>query len=88
MFILLTKTCMASVAFLYPIFAVFVHALEAGLYSYSVYGQTSSDLIDPDHQVHGPPWYITKNCNVAFKKSNITYCQQAKSQFIVMTLML
>ena len=38
-------------------------------------------MSDPEHPQPGPPWYITKNCNVAHDSDNIGYCQQAKSGF-------
>ena len=88
MFIMLTKSCMISVAFFYPIFALVVNLLEVGLYGYSIYGQTSPDLINSQHLNHGPPWYITKSCSVAFRRGNVGYCLQAKSQFAVMCVLL
>jgi len=62
--------------------------VKAGLFAYSIYGQTAPDTIDPQQENHGPPWYIKHSCSVSYYKSNVGYCQQAKSQFFVMVIML
>jgi hypothetical protein len=72
---------------LFPVLSVLIHGLELGLYSYSVFGQTSPDTLDPKHSNPGPPWYITKSCSVAVLKSNVGYCQQAKASFFVAVFM-
>lgn len=88
MFILLLKSVLVPMHVLFPIFAFLIHAVEVGLWAYSVYAQTSPDTIDPVHKNHGPPWYITKSCSVAFKKENIGFCKQAKASFYITAVML
>jgi len=88
MFILLVKSVLVPLHVLYPILSFLMHALEVGLYAYSVYGQTAPDTIDPKHSNPGPPWYITKSCSVAALKSNTGFCQQAKGAFFVTVFML
>jgi hypothetical protein len=88
MFIMLVKALLLYLHTLYPILSLGVHALEVGLWAYSVYGQSSPDMSDPKSPQPGPAWYITKNCNVAFKKSNVGFCQQAKASFYVAVFML
>lgn len=88
MFIMLVKALLLALHILYPIISVFVHALEVGLWAYSVYGQTSPDTLDPQHINNGPPWYITKSCSVAHDQSNVGFCKQAKASFYVAVFML
>jgi hypothetical protein len=90
MFVLLLKSVLVPMHVLFPIFSLILHAAEVGIWSYSIYGQTSPDTIDTDPKRHanGPPWYITKSCSVAFKKGNIGFCQQAKASFFVSVVML
>jgi hypothetical protein len=71
-----------------PLLSVCLHGVLVGLYAYSVYGQTSPDLIDSAHRVNGPPWYITKSCDVAKDKRLVGYCQQAKASFAVTVILL
>ncbi|KAJ5169789.1 uncharacterized protein N7500_002572 [Penicillium coprophilum] len=40
------------------------------------------------HPQSGAPWYIAKNCSVAFRKSNVGYCMQAKALFAVTVIMI
>lgn len=87
-FILLVKVALLPLNVMFPAVSLLIHGLELGLYSYSTYGQTSPDMLDPKRPNPGPPWYITKSCNVAALKSNIGYCQQAKASFIVTVFML
>lgn len=88
MFILLVKTVLVPLHKLFPLLSLVIHALETGLYAFSVYGQTSSDTIDPKRSNNGPPWYITKPCSVAHFQKNVGFCQQAKSAFIVTVFLL
>ncbi|KAI1933153.1 hypothetical protein LOZ65_000362 [Ophidiomyces ophidiicola] len=45
-------------------------------------------MSDPKHPQPGAPWYITKNCKVAARPSNIGYCKQAKSGFACTIIMI
>jgi hypothetical protein len=87
MFILLLKATLVPMHVFYPIFSFVIHGLEIGLWGYSLYGQTSSDTLDPKGR-RNAPWYITKSCNVAYNKSNVGYCEQAKASFYVSIIML
>ena len=80
-FFLLVKTPMFFLKVFYPPLSVVIHTALLALYSVSAAFQAGSDKSDPDHLQSGPPWYITKNCNVAKFPSNIGYCKQAKSAF-------
>jgi len=88
MFIHLTKFTMFILHVCWPIFSLFIHLLLIGLWSYSIYGQTSPDTIDPTRENHGAPWYITKNCNISSSSEIKGYCMQAKSTFAVSVVML
>lgn len=66
-----------------PILSFIVHAACCALFAYSVSVQAMSDLSDPEHPQHGPPWFISKSCSVAHYEVNIPYCQQAKAAFAV-----
>ena len=88
MFLLLCESCMIFVHVLYPIISLVLHLVKVGLFAFSIYAQTAPDTIDPQHQNHGAPWYIKHPCSVSYYKSDIGYCQQAKSTFYVMMLML
>jgi Ca2+/Na+ antiporter len=81
MFLMLVKSIMYMLHVWPPILSAVVHAILIALYTVSVYYQASSDNSDPKHPSNGPVWYITKNCNVAFKKTNVHYCTQAKASF-------
>lgn len=72
----------------FPFLSLLVHSLLLALYAYSVHGQTAPDTIDPENQVNGPPWYITKSCSEAHDSSNEGFCQQAKASFYVTVFML
>jgi hypothetical protein len=87
MFILLIKSVLVPLHGFFPPVSVLIHAIEIGIYAFSIYGQTSPDTIDPKHINNGPPWYITKSCNVASLKSNIGFCKQAKAAFYVAVFM-
>ncbi|KAL1984085.1 hypothetical protein VTN96DRAFT_9585 [Rasamsonia emersonii] len=82
-FLLLTKAPMHVLRVFHPPLSAIVHGSLTALYIVSARFQAGSDMTDPRHPQPGPPWYITKNCNVAYYKSNIGYCQQAKSLFAV-----
>lgn len=80
-FIFLTKVPIHVLRFFYPPVSAFVHVVLCGLYIAAACFQGGSDTTDSRHPQHGPPWYITKPCNVAFSPTNIGYCQQAKALF-------
>jgi hypothetical protein len=80
---MLAKSLMHIMRVLYPILSIVIHGAEFAIWTFSVYGQTSGDTIDPDHMNPGPPWYITKNCNVSKLQTNVHYCLQAKASFYV-----
>lgn len=82
-FILLTKAVMFALHLFIPLLSVAVHALLAALFGYSISCQTASDTTDPQQPQNGPPWYITKSCNVAYYKKNVGYCEQAKATFAI-----
>ncbi|KAJ5393306.1 uncharacterized protein N7487_010947 [Penicillium crustosum] len=71
-----------------PPVAVVVHASLMVLYIVSAVYQAGSDMSDPKHPQPGAPWYIAKSCSVAFKKSNVGYCMQAKALFAVTVIMI
>ncbi|KAL1958193.1 hypothetical protein VTO42DRAFT_5048 [Malbranchea cinnamomea] len=81
MFFLLVKSTLFILNLFYPPFSIIVHIALVVLYSVSAAYQGGKDMSDPEHPQPGPPWYITKNCNVASDPNNIGYCQQAKSAF-------
>jgi hypothetical protein len=87
-FILIAKIMLIPMHFLYPALSFVIHGLETGLFAYSMYGQTSHDTLDPKHENNGLAWYITKSCNVAAKRNNIHYCQQAKATFYITVFLL
>ncbi|KAI9376008.1 hypothetical protein BJX61DRAFT_26142 [Aspergillus egyptiacus] len=87
-FILITKFPLHILHLLYPIVSVIVHTGLVIVYCISAAWQAGKDTSDPDHPQNGPPWYITKNCNVAFDSSNISYCRQAKSLFAVTVIII
>lgn len=88
MFLLLVKSVMFVLHTFMPLISLFVHALLLGLYSYSIHAQTAPDTIDPEHPANGPPWYITKSCDVTRDKSLVGFCQQAKGSFFLTVFML
>ena len=81
MFMLLVKSIMYMLHVFPPILSGLLHGVLLALYIVSVYYQASSDTTDPEHPQHGPPWYITKSCSVAFNPKNVHYCTQAKAAF-------
>ncbi|KIW02584.1 uncharacterized protein PV09_06034 [Verruconis gallopava] len=87
-FVLITKFILLPLHIMYPVISLVVYGLETGLFSYSIYGQTSHDTIDPNHENNGLPWYIAKSCSVAAKPSNVHYCQQAKATFYITVFLL
>lgn len=80
-FLLIAKVPTHLLRAFYPPLSVVIHGSLVALYMVSARFQAGSDTTDPQHPQPGPPWYITKNCNVAAHKSNIGYCQQAKALF-------
>ncbi|KAN0068858.1 hypothetical protein V8E54_013027 [Elaphomyces granulatus] len=86
-FILLGKLFMHILRLFVPPLSVILHAVLFSLFIVSTRYQAGSDMSDSRHPQPGPPWYITKNCNVAFSTSNIGYCQQAKSLFAVSVIL-
>lgn len=88
LFFLLTKTPMFVMHVFYPPLSILVHGICVLLYSIAAAFQAASDTSDPKHPQNGPPWYITKNCNVASLHTNINYCKQAKATFAIMIVMM
>jgi len=82
-FLHLTKCPMHVLRILYPPISVAIHGGLTALFVASVVFQAGSDTTDSTAPQRGPPWYITKSCSVAYYKSDIGYCQQAKSLFAV-----
>lgn len=87
-FFLIVKLPVHWMHLFYPPVAVSIHASLIILYLVSAIYQGGSDTSDPKHSQSGPPWYITKSCSVAYRKSNIPYCMQAKALFAVTILMM
>lgn len=87
-FFLITKLPTHWMNLFYPPVAVAVHASLIILYIVSAVYQAGSDTSDPKHPQPGAPWYISKSCSVAFKKSNVGYCMQAKALFAVTVVMM
>ena len=88
MFIMLVKGIMFITRVFPPLLSALIHAALTALYAYSVHGQVSKDLNDPEHPQNGPPWYITKSCSATFNPANVGYCQQAKATFAITIIML
>jgi hypothetical protein len=88
MFFYLIKTTMWLLKVFLPIFSLMLHTALLILWSYGLHMQTAPDTIDPAHQNHGAPWYITKSCNIVEDKLNRGYCMQAKSAFAVTVIMM
>ncbi|KAF7715412.1 Uncharacterized protein PECH_007906 [Penicillium ucsense] len=82
-FLLIVKFPVHCLHLFFPPIGAFIHGGIMILYIISARFQASSDTSDPKHPQPGAPWYIAKNCDVAAHKSNIHYCQQAKSLFAV-----
>ncbi|KAJ6126872.1 hypothetical protein N7523_002484 [Penicillium sp. IBT 18751x] len=72
----------------FPPIAAVVHGTIMVLWIVSARFQAGSDMSDPKHPQPGPPWYISKSCSVAAHKSNIPYCEQAKSLFAVSIILI
>jgi hypothetical protein len=87
-FFLITKLPVHWMHLFYPPIAVAVHAALIVLYVVSAVYQAGSDMSDPHHLQPGAPWYIAKSCSVAYRKSNIAYCMQAKSLFAVTVIIM
>ncbi|KAF2476379.1 uncharacterized protein BDR25DRAFT_252328 [Lindgomyces ingoldianus] len=88
MFVLLTKFTMFTVHAFWPLLSLIVHLALVALWAVSIHAQTAPDTIDPKRANNGPPWYITKNCNVSSSTRIKGYCMQAKSAFAVSVVML
>ncbi|KAK7537786.1 hypothetical protein IWX49DRAFT_478930, partial [Phyllosticta citricarpa] len=87
-FILICKVPMIVVNTFYPMLSLLVHCFLLALYSYSAYGQTGHDTLDPRRPSTGLPWYIKESCDIASTSSLKGYCLQAKSAFVVTVLVL
>lgn len=87
-FFLITKLPIHWMQLFYPPVAVGIHASLIILYIVSAAYQAGSDESDPKHPQPGAPWYITKSCSVAYRKSNIGYCMQAKSLFAITIILM
>lgn len=88
MFWLLVKTPMFVMNVFYPPLSIIVHIAMLTIYLVSAIYQAGSDMTDKDHPQSGPPWYITKNCNVAKRSNNVGYCKQAKAGFACTIILL
>jgi hypothetical protein len=86
-FMLLVKSIMIIMKVMLPPLSLVIHAAEMAIYVYSAYAQTSPDISDPQHPNNGPPWFITKSCNVAALREDVGYCQMAKGAFYVAVFM-
>jgi hypothetical protein len=87
-FFLITKLPVHWMHLFYPPVAVGVHVSLIVLYVVSAVYQAGSDMSDPNHLQPGAPWYIAKSCSVAYRKSNVAYCMQAKSLFAVTVILM
>ena len=72
-FILLGKLFLHILRIFVPPLSAILHAVLFSLFVVSTRYQAGSDMSDSRHPQPGPPWYITKNCNVAYSASNIGY---------------
>ncbi|KAH8719444.1 hypothetical protein GQ44DRAFT_623471 [Phaeosphaeriaceae sp. PMI808] len=88
MFFWLIKITMWLLKVFYPIFSLLLHATLLSLWAYGIHMQTAPDLIDPEHQNKGLPWYLSKSCKIVESKIDQQYCMQAKSAFAVSIIML
>ncbi|KAH7109063.1 hypothetical protein B0J11DRAFT_238701 [Dendryphion nanum] len=88
MFFYLIKVTLWLLHVFFPIMSLILHSALLALWAYSIYMQTAPDTIDPKRINNGPPWYITKNCNIVSDKFVRAYCMQAKSAFAVSVCML
>ncbi|KAF9883151.1 hypothetical protein FE257_004036 [Aspergillus nanangensis] len=80
-FFLIVKSPCHLLRIWYPVVSVIIHLGLMAIYIVSAVGQAGSDKSDPKHLQSGPPWYLTKQCNVAKDKDVVGYCQQAKALF-------
>ena len=87
-FLLLVKAVLFVMHIWYPLLSALIHAALVILWIFSVYAQSASDMTDAKHPQRGAPWYITKNCSVAFDKNNVHHCRQAKAAFAVSVILL
>ncbi|KAK2739924.1 hypothetical protein FQN55_009098 [Onygenales sp. PD_40] len=88
MFFMLVKAPLFVLNVFYPPLSIVIHTGLTALYLISAVFQASPDMTDPAHPQPGVPWYLSKNCNVARRPSNVGYCQQAKSGFACTVIML
>lgn len=87
-FLLLTKLPVHVLRFFYPPLSAVIHGSLCILYITAACFQAGSDTTDSRHPQRGPPWYITKSCNVAYSRSNVGYCQQAKALFALTVIVI
>ncbi|PSK51613.1 hypothetical protein B9Z65_2880 [Elsinoe australis] len=87
-FLLLVKSVMFVMKTWVPLLSLIMHMILTGLYIFSTYAQLSSDKSDPTRIQDGPPWYITKSCDVVHDRSNYGYCRQAKASLAVAVVMM
>ncbi|PNS21439.1 hypothetical protein CAC42_1218 [Sphaceloma murrayae] len=86
-FLLLVKSVMFVMKTWFPIISLCIHMALTALYTFSTYAQLSSDKSDPTRIQDGPPWYITKSCDVVHNPGNYGYCRQAKASMAVAAAM-
>lgn len=80
-FLLIVKLPVHAMHLLFPPIATFINGGSIVLYAFAARYQAGPDMSDPQRPQPGPPWYITKSCNVAYSKSDIGFCNQAKALF-------
>lgn len=78
---MITKFPLHILGLLFPFATAILQVGMIIIYCISAAWQAGSDKSDPEHPQNGAPWYITKNCNVAHEKGNVTYCRQGKALF-------
>ncbi|KAJ5729813.1 uncharacterized protein N7483_004321 [Penicillium malachiteum] len=87
-FLLIVKLPVHFMHLLWPPIAVFINGGCIVVYAFAARYQAGPDMSDPSHPQPGPPWYIAKSCTVAYSKSDIGYCRQAKSLFYLCVILI
>ncbi|KAJ5564637.1 hypothetical protein N7513_000879 [Penicillium frequentans] len=87
-FLLIVKIPVHFMHLFFPPLATFVHGGCIVVYAFAARYQAGSDMSDPSQPQPGAPWYITKSCSVAYSKSDIGFCNQAKALFALCILII